>query len=98
MQNKLNKHDRYVSKLVQRLEPIYDDITTNMVVIRKKRTVAEIDVLAVKDGKIHLFEVKCSHRIVKAKRQLTKLKKYFQGQEVSLFFYCGIGDLVVEVA
>lgn len=98
MPNKLNKHDRYVKELVKKIKPDYDDISTHLKLNKKKRTIAEIDILARKGKEIHLFEVKCSYRIVKARKQLTKLRKIFQDSPVSLYFYCGIGDLLVEIA
>ena len=99
MSLKLNKHDRYVTKLVNKIKTEYDDISTHQKFLRKKRTIAEVDIIAKRGKKTHLFEVKCSYRIVKAKRQLNKLRKLCGGdRNISLFFYCGMGDRLIEIA
>jgi predicted RecB family endonuclease len=98
MPNKENKHDRYVKELVKRIRPEYDDISTHLKLNKKKRTIAEIDIMARKGKEIHFFEVKCSYRIVKARKQLTRLRRLFQNDPVSLYFYCGIGDMLIEIA
>ncbi len=95
---KQNKHDRYVTKLVKKIELEYDSISTHQKLLRKKRTIAEVDIIARKGKRTHLFEVKCSYRIVKARRQLTKLRKLYGQEHISLFFYCGLGDRLIEIA
>ena len=94
---KPNKHDRYVQKLVRQIKPDYDSISTHMKLEKKKRLIAEIDVVARRGDELHLFEVKCSHRIIKARKQLTKLKKIFGSYDTTCYFYCGMGDKLVEV-
>lgn len=94
---KPNKHDRYVQQLVRQLRPDYDDISTHLKLERKKRLIGEIDVVARRGKELHLFEVKCSHRIVKAKKQLFKLKKIFSHYETTCYFYCGAGNKLVEI-
>jgi len=42
----------------------------------------------VKDGRIDIYEVKCSYRKTKARKQLERLKKLFP-EIKSLFFFCG---------
>ena len=97
MPKKLSKHDKYVDRLVEKIKPEYDDISIHLKLSKKKRTVAEIDIMAKKGNEIHFFEVKCSYRIVKARKQLNKLRKMFVNEDISLFFYCGSGDVLVEV-
>jgi Holliday junction resolvase-like predicted endonuclease len=94
---KLNKHDKYVEELVRRLAPEYDDISTHQKLERKKRIVGEIDIVARRGDKVHLFEVKCSYRIVKARKQLIKFKKIMRHQNTSCFFYFGEGNVIVEI-
>jgi len=61
--------------------------------------VGEVDIIARKGDEIHLFEVKCSYRIVKARHQLLKLKKAnaFKNFNITCFFYCGMGKQLIEV-
>ncbi len=94
---KLTKHDRYVNQLVSQIENEYDYISTNLKITNKKRTVAEVDVIARKGREIHFYEVKCSYRITKAKKQLRKLRKMFNDKRISCYFYCGSGDKLVQV-
>ena len=67
--------------------PIY----TNRRSSKKKRLVAEIDVIAFKDGFYDIFEVKCSRRITKARKQLFRIRKALSPdrQLRDSFFYCG---------
>lgn len=98
---KLNKHDRYVQQLVRQLRPDYDTISTHLKLEKKKknktRIIAEVDIIARRGKELHIFEVKCSFRIIKARKQLTKLKKLFKEYDTSCFFYCGMGKKLVEI-
>lgn len=94
---KPNKHDRYVQKLVRQLRPDYDSISTHLKLEKKKRLIGEVDIIARRGNKLYLFEVKCSYRIVKARKQLTKLKRIFNSYDTTCFFYCGAGDKLVEI-
>ena len=72
----------------------YDTVYTHLPLYSKKRRpLGEIDILAMRDGVIDIYEVKCSHRITKARKQLKKLKRIItsmhDGQSVRTFFYCG---------
>jgi len=89
---KLIKHDRYMEDLCERLKPRYDILLRNVPLYSKrKRLIGEIDVLAIKEDFCDIYEVKCSYRISKARRQLRKLKKVlsFQSTVRKLFFFCG---------
>jgi Holliday junction resolvase-like predicted endonuclease len=59
--------------------------------------VGEVDVVARRGNEVHLFEVKCSYRIVKARKQLSKFKKILRHQNTSCFFYFGAGNKIVEI-
>lgn len=66
----------------------------------KKRPVAEADVLAYRGNVCDVFEVKCSHRIVKARQQLHKIKKHLDKRDApvgNLFFYCGDSGMIFTV-
>jgi hypothetical protein len=65
----------------------------------KKRLVGEIDVLAFKDDVCDIYEVKCSYRIAKAKRQLEKVKKHIEKASPvrNIFFFCGEAESLVWV-
>ncbi|MFT4311103.1 MAG: hypothetical protein ACMXX7_00595 [Candidatus Woesearchaeota archaeon] len=97
MSKKLNKHDRYVERLVKQIKSKYDDIRTHKKFSNKKRLVAEADIVARIDNEIHFYEVKCSYRIVKARKQLKRLKRIHSNKDVSCFFYCGISSKIIEV-
>lgn len=96
----LNKHDRYVKQLSQRLAGHYDVLYTHYPIFGRKCQLAEIDVMGIKDGKIDVYEIKCSPRITKAKRQLSRIKRLLSGrtnQPVNTFFYCGLSNAVLAI-
>jgi hypothetical protein len=55
---------------------------------KKRRRIAEIDILAKKDCRYDAYEVKCSYRKTKARKQLRKIKKLMP-QIRKTFFFCG---------
>jgi Holliday junction resolvase-like predicted endonuclease len=68
-------------------------------VLRGRRCVkAEIDLIGYKNGEIHIYEVKCSYRVYKARRQLEHIRQLLHLRNASLLFYCGIADQVHRVA
>ena len=84
----MNKHDRYLEELCEQLEDDYDLILKNIPLLSKKRRrVAEIDILAIKGDKCDVYEVKCSYRKTKAKRQLEKIRKLLEIRHC--FLFCG---------
>ena len=95
---KIIKHDKYQQQLYDVIKESYDFIYTNVPVYSKRnRIVAEIDILAYKNGFCDVFEIKCSHRITKAKKQLFKIQKLLEvsTQVRNLYFFCGIsGELL----
>ena len=72
-------------------------ISTNVPIKHHKRNLGEIDIVAQKGNRFDLYEVKCSYRIVKAKKQLRRIKKYLNLKNVRSFFYCGNSKLLVTV-
>ena len=94
---KLSKHDRYVQELTTRIKDNYDSITTNVSLKHEKRSLGEIDVLAKKGNTYDLYEVKCSYRPLKAKKQLQRIKKFFKEKNTRTFFYCGNSKLLVTI-
>ncbi|MEK6967489.1 MAG: hypothetical protein AABX51_02555 [Nanoarchaeota archaeon] len=93
---KLSKHDQYVKDLCDQIEGYYDSVTPNYKIHGNKRAIGEVDILARKGERLDLFEVKCSHRPIKAKKQLLRLRKYFGGTGDS-FFYCGSSRLLMAM-
>jgi len=87
----LNKHDRYVQRLYDRIKDDYDAVERNVVLSGRKCSLAEIDILAYRDDEVHVFEVKCSYRLVKAKKQLKRILRLLQ-RPAKAFFYCGGAD------
>ena len=73
---KLSKHDMYVLELKNKIKDNYDSISVNVPVKHSKRSLGEIDIIAKKGNRFDLYEVKCSYRILKAKKQLSRVKKY----------------------
>ena len=93
----LSKHDRYVLELRDKIRHRYDSISVNVKVAGKKRSLGEIDLVARKGRKIDLYEVKCSHRIVKARKQLTRMKRLMNLSQSGAYFYCGSSGMLVSV-
>ena len=94
---KLSKHDRYVLELSNRIKQDYDSLSLNVPLKASKRSLGEIDIIAKKGDRLDLYEVKCSYRIVKAKRQLKKLKTILNLKNAGSYFYCGNSKLLVTV-
>jgi len=92
------KHDKYLEDLCESIKDDYDGLWKNVTLFspKTKRKVAEIDVLAVRDNKYYVYEVKCSYRISKARRQLKKIKRLLPNVS-ELFFFCGEGNLIEKV-
>ncbi|HLC66894.1 MAG TPA: hypothetical protein VJK52_04600, partial [Candidatus Nanoarchaeia archaeon] len=96
----LNKHDRYVRQLSQRLRGNYDVLYTHYPIFGRKCQLAEIDVVGIKDGVIDVYEIKCSPRITKARRQLQRIKRLLSNVHhvpINTFFYCGMSNAVLAV-
>ena len=94
---KLSKHDRYVLELSNRIKDNYDSISVNVPVKYSKRSFGEIDIIAKKGDRFDLYEVKCSYRILKAKKQLSRMKKYLNLKNARSYFYCGNSKALVVV-
>lgn len=98
----INKHDKHLQQLLASISNDYEVIYTNYPLFSKrKRKIAEIDVLAVSGNRVDIFEVKCSHRIVKATKQLRKirtlLKDAFKNEYIQTFFYCGASESLLLI-
>lgn len=96
---RLSKHDRYVEELCAKIKDSYDSVSKHVTVRAKKRMLAEVDVLARKGNNVDLYEVKCSPRIVKARRQLRKLSRYL-GSAMNIsnyYFYCGSSHSIMTI-
>jgi len=94
---KLSKHDRYVLELSNKIKDNYDSISMNVPIKLSKRSLGEIDIMAKKGSRLDLYEVKCSYRILKAKKQLSRLKKYLKLENARSYFYCGSSNVLVTV-
>jgi Zn-finger domain-containing protein len=98
MQGKPTKHDRYVLELSDKIKDGYDSLSLHVPIMAKKRSLGEADIIARKGNRCDVYEVKCSHRIVKARKQLKRLKRFLKAQNVrKLYFYCGSSGLLVLV-
>lgn len=95
----LNKHDRYVQRLYDRIKDDYDAVERHVILSSRKCIKAEIDILAYKDDEVHVFEVKCSYRFVKAKKQLTRILRLLRLEcPAKAYFYCGSADRLECIA
>lgn len=93
----LNKHDRYVQRLYDRIKDDYDAVERHVVLSSKKCAKAEIDIIAYRNDEVHVYEVKCSYRFYKAKRQLQKILRLLKKPAVA-FFYCGSADSLEKIS
>ena len=96
-QKRLTKHDRYVLELRNKIKHKYDFISTNVKIPGRKRNLGEIDLIARKCHNFDLCEVKCSHRIVKARKQLNRMKRLMNLSQSGAYFYCGSSGMLVSV-
>ena len=94
---RLSKHDKYVLELKDKIKHKYDFVSVNVKVASKKRSLGEIDIVAKKGNKVDLYEVKCSHRILKAKKQLQRMKRLMNLNKSKSYFYCGSSEVLVGV-
>ncbi len=93
----LNKHDRYVQRLYDRIKDDYDAVERHVILESRKCRQAEIDILAYKNDEVYVFEVKCSYRFVKAKKQLLRILRLLR-KPATAYFYCGSADRLECVA
>ncbi len=95
-----NKHDTYVFGLSKTLESNYDKILKNVrIYSEKKRCVAEVDILAIGKDYYDIYEVKCSYRIAKARKQLNRIRDILSvsSKVRNTFFYCGEADQLIKI-
>ena len=97
LKQNLSKHDRYVFELRNKIKHRYDSISVNVKVSGMKRSLGEIDIVAKKGEKVDLYEVKCSHRILKAKKQLKRMKRLLNLNDSKAYFYCGSSGALTSV-
>ncbi|MFH0874699.1 MAG: hypothetical protein V1859_02090 [archaeon] len=93
------KHDRYLEILCDKIKPNYDRIYRNVTLYsetKKNRKIAEVDIMGIKNNYCDVYEVKCSHRIVKARRQLHKVKKHMPNVR-NMFFFCGESGILFGI-
>jgi Holliday junction resolvase-like predicted endonuclease len=86
---KLSKHDQYAQELCDKIRDDYDSVSTNILLKKKRRSLAEIDIAARKGNLYDIYEVKCSYRITKAKKQAKAIRKHFHSRIKNIYFYCG---------
>lgn len=95
------KHDTHVQALVEILNRTECKTYQNLTFLSKRRRlIAEVDLLIERKDKIEVYEVKCSHRITKAQKQLYKIRKLLEQRSrkpIELFFYCGNSQEIVKV-
>ena len=94
---KISKHDRYVLELSSKIKDDYDSISVNVPIRHSKRSLGEIDIIAKKGNRFDLYEVKCSYRIMKARKQLRRLKNILNLENSRSYFYCGNSKALVNV-
>lgn len=96
--DKLTKHDRYVAELCEKIKDDYDSLSVNVPFREKKRLLGEVDIIARKGDKVDIYEVKCSHRIIKARKQLKRIRRYLTNLQIDKsYFYCGSSGLLLVI-
>lgn len=101
--SQIHKHDKYVDELCEKVKVHYDLCYTNLPMFsEKKRLIGEIDLIGVCGEYIDVYEVKCSHRPTKAKKQLKKIRKILskinEFKHIRTFFYCGESSRLEMIA
>ena len=94
---KLSKHDRYVLELREKIQNDYDFVSVNVPLKHSKRLLGEIDLIGKKGNRFDVYEVKCSYRIVKARKQLNRIKRILKAENIGSYFYCGNSNVLVTV-
>ncbi|MBI4452169.1 hypothetical protein HY637_01950 [Candidatus Woesearchaeota archaeon] len=94
---RLSKHDRYVLELSNKIKHKYDSVSVNVPIRHSKRSLGEIDIIAKKGNRFDLYEVKCSYRILKAKKQLSRIRNILNLKNARSYFYCGSSRMLVTV-
>jgi len=95
---KINKHDRYVDDLYVKVKGDYDFLYRHLTLFSKKRKVGEADLVGIRGDRVDLYEVKCSYRIHKARKQLLRLQRIFGRKGIALYFYCGSAKQLEAIA
>jgi hypothetical protein len=90
--------------LCERIKNSYDTINTHVSFENTRRRMAEVDIIAKRGGVIDVYEVKCSYRIVKARKQLKRIKRILNLEKrilniekINLFFFCGQSSTLEKV-
>ena len=94
---RMSKHDMYVLELSNKIKQNYDSLSLKVPLKRSKRSLGEIDIVARKGSRLDLYEVKCSYRILKAKKQLSRIKRHLNLDNARSYFYCGNSKALVMV-
>src|SRR3989344_8753691 len=94
---RMSKHDMYVLELSDKIKASYDSISVNVPIRHSKRSLGEIDIVARKGNRLDLYEVKCSYRIFKARKQLNRIKRHLKLENARSYFYCGSSKALVMV-
>ncbi|QQG38767.1 MAG: hypothetical protein HYS32_04175 [Candidatus Woesearchaeota archaeon] len=82
-------------ELCEKIRDKYDFLIKNYCLRGKKRSYGEVDVYAVRNGEADVYEVKCSFRPVKAKKQIKKLNKFLEIKNA--YLYCGSSGQLQEI-
>ncbi len=97
---RLSKHDSYLEKVCSAISSQYDELSRNVVLFsrntRKRNRIAEIDILARKGDIYDVYEIKCSYKLHKAKRQLIRIKRILPYVR-NTFFFCGESGSLEEI-
>lgn len=89
------KHDDYVERLASSLKGRYDSLIIDHELHDGKKSLAQADLIGIKDGMVDVYEVKCSYRIHKAEKQLKRLKRLMHAAHT--YFYCGSSGSLEEI-
>ena len=97
---KQSKHENYVAMLQGIIAGEYDEIMANTKLFsHRNKVMAEADLIAIKNDYVDIYEVKCSYRPTKARKQLARLRRLLsQKYRVrNLYFFPGNMERIIHL-
>lgn len=87
-----------MQQLYERIKDDYDVVEHHVKLHSRRALRGEIDLIGYKDGRVDVYEVKCSYRIYKARRQLEHIRRILNIPDLHMFFYHGAANEIVPIA
>lgn len=83
-------------ELKDKISAEYDMVRTHVPFSISRKSNGEIDLVARRGDRVDIYEVKCSHRIAKARKQVKRARKHI-GKFGESYFYCGLSGVLVRL-